>query len=574
MTAASWPTCTAESDCPGARFGSADHCFAHLAPETRRSVLAPGGDIDVRGVPFRGRLLDELLEGTQGHFGVARFNGARFDGAASFDGARFGGAAFFHGSTFGRDVTFTGARFDGYAGFGRARFRGEARFDRTEFTGRAWFRAASFGGAARFGEAGFGGEARFDGARFHGGAFFSRARFAENSVFGGARFHEDAHFDRTAFHGKWTGPFVCAGRIRLVRATVHSPVRIKIAALGMDARGIRLMETSVFWLRRATVDWADARLSQPVTLATHPVPFTGKLAAPAGDRPVDGPELVRIVDLSGVDASLLVLRDVDLSSCTLVGAYRLDQISLIGRCRFDAPPAGIAVGRAWFPVRRWTRRRVLAEEHHWRAAPTHRPLDRTGWRRHPRYATGEGIAAPADVATAYRKLRKALEDSLDGPGAADFYYGEMEMRRHDGGTPRGERGLLHAYWLVSGYGLRASRALGWLLAAMTTTVLLVVGWGLPDDRPQHPAGRAERTSGQAHPAAAGAEPRLTLPLRERWTAERAERASRLVLNSVVFRSSGQALTTAGTWTEMASRFTEPVLLGLAALAIRGRVKRS
>ena len=34
-----------------------------------------------------------------------------------------------------------------------------------------------------------------------------------------------------------------------------------------------------------------------------------------------------------------------------------------------------------------------------------------------------------------------------------------------------------------------------------------------------------------------------------------------------------ALTTAGTYVEMASRLTEPVLLGLAALAVRGRVKR-
>lgn len=47
----------------------------------------------------------------------------------------------------------------------------------------------------------------------------------------------------------------------------------------------------------------------------------------------------------------------------------------------------------------------------------------------------------------------------------------------------------------------------------------------------------------------------------------------VTLNSVVFRSSGQDLTTAGTYIEMASRLTEPVLLGLAVLAIRNRVKR-
>ncbi|MFE6178852.1 hypothetical protein [Streptomyces sp. NPDC056464] len=52
-----------------------------------------------------------------------------------------------------------------------------------------------------------------------------------------------------------------------------------------------------------------------------------------------------------------------------------------------------------------------------------------------------------------------------------------------------------------------------------------------------------------------------------------EKALNVTLNSVVFRSSGQDLTTAGTYIEMASRVSEPVLLGLAVLAVRNRVKR-
>ncbi|MCM2416101.1 pentapeptide repeat-containing protein [Streptomyces sp. RKAG290] len=56
-------------------------------------------------------------------------------------------------------------------------------------------------------------------------------------------------------------------------------------------------------------------------------------------------------------------------------------------------------------------------------------------------------------------------------------------------------------------------------------------------------------------------------------ADIAEGSLRVVINSVVFRSSGQDLTTAGTYTEMASLLVEPALLGLAVLAVRGRVKR-
>ncbi|MFI7239389.1 hypothetical protein [Streptomyces cyaneofuscatus] len=47
----------------------------------------------------------------------------------------------------------------------------------------------------------------------------------------------------------------------------------------------------------------------------------------------------------------------------------------------------------------------------------------------------------------------------------------------------------------------------------------------------------------------------------------------MVINSVVFRSSGQNLTTFGTYTERLARITEPVLLGLAVPAVRSRVKR-
>jgi hypothetical protein len=63
------------------------------------------------------------------------------------------------------------------------------------------------------------------------------------------------------------------------------------------------------------------------------------------------------------------------------------------------------------------------------------------------------------------------------------------------------------------------------------------------------------------------------PTGDRFTGERFDKALNVTLNSVVFRSSGQDLTTSGTCIEMASRVTEPVLLGLAILAVRNRAKR-
>ena len=42
------------------------------------------------------------------------------------------------------------------------------------------------------------------------------------------------------------------------------------------------------------------------------------------------------------------------------------------------------------------------------------------------------------ITAIYRALRKGREDSKDEPGAVDFYYGEMEMRRARDRPPRTE----------------------------------------------------------------------------------------------------------------------------------------
>jgi hypothetical protein len=107
---------------------------------------------------------------------------------------------------------------------------------------------------------------------------------------------------------------------------------------------------------------------------------------------------------------------------------------------------------------------------------------------------------------------------------------------------------------------------------MFVTITLLMGFGLPKDDP-------EQTATGVVPAGGG---RVTFeigkddprnPTGNRFTGERFEKALNVTLNSVVFRSADQDLTTTGTYIEMTSRLTEPVLLGLAVLAVRNRVKR-
>ena len=93
---------------------------------------------------------------------------------------------------------------------------------------------------------------------------------------------------------------------------------------------------------------------------------------------------------------------------------------------FDLSPARVG----------WERRQVVAEESAWRAESSRTWMARPGrWWTEPGWPDWAGsekpaVLTPGAIAGLYRALRKGREDAKDEPGAADFYYGEMEMRRH------------------------------------------------------------------------------------------------------------------------------------------------
>lgn len=559
--------------------------------------------------------------------GMAAFNQTRFTGDAGFYRAQFTGDTMFHRARFTGDAGFGEAQFTGHAMFGEAQFSGvagftEARFARdavfgnVQFTGTVVFRKAQFNGPTMFFDvqfadgAGFGGaqfarDAAFGGAQFSGTAGFSGAQFARDAGFDGTWFTNDARFDGTRFSGnarfdgtRFTGdarfdgtqfaaaselgPFACAGAVILSGAVFEVPVTLEIAAREVHCVRTRWESTATVRVRYAAVNLSHAVLTAPAAVITHPAPFT------YGSRTVEedlltGPspqprdfDRAHIVSVQGVDAAHLVLTDTDLSDCRFSGAFHLDQIRLEGRTTFAPAPTG---RRGIWPVY-FTRRRVLAEEHHWRARAADQPALSVGedpdphrWRPGPHHPDPARTPDPESVAALYRQLRKAFEDGKNEPGAADFYYGECEMRRKDlTGTPKYERRLLRGYWLLSGYGLRASRAFISLLAAMSLTVLFLMGVGLPTHDPD-PATTGTLQDSKITLNTSTPDPALHGGLPQRMTWARAEKATRVAINSVVFRSSGQNLTTAGTYIEMISRLLEPTLLALGVLAIRGRIKR-
>ncbi|MEV8434751.1 pentapeptide repeat-containing protein (plasmid) [Streptomyces sp. HUAS 31] len=570
------------------------------------SGLTPGARIDHRGTPFTHSLLDALLEALRdpatGHprLGSARFEWATFHDDARFESTTFEGNARFEAVTFHRGAWFRSARFRLVTGFHSASFHGGASFEAAAFERDVWFSGATFHRDAGFGSAtflhsaGYGsaifhgyawfssatfhGVAGFDSATFHGDAWLTEATFQRVASFEAATFHRATRFDSASFqrdvsfdsavftHTITLGPFVCAAQVQLSQAEFRAPATLLLAAHRLDAQRTRWLSTAELRLRYTEVDLSHAVFEYPLTLAAELVPFT----LPTGRRMQEEhlaatPDCgVRLATLRGVDAAHLVLADVDLSRCLFTGTVHLDQLRLEGNCDFATVPPAVH-WQSWRPIR-FTQRRTLAEEHHWRASQAGAA---PGWNA---AVAGAGPVSPLHLAPVYRALRKAFEDGKHEPGAADFYYGEMEMRRHAGDAPRSERSLLTAYWALSGYGMRASRALAWLGATMLVTIVLLMGLGLPQATPKQEAvGTVPAGGGKVTFKIDKEDPQN--PTGNRFTGDRFERALNVTLNSVVFRSSGQDLTTAGTYIEMTSRLAEPVLLGLAVLAVRSRVKR-
>jgi uncharacterized protein YjbI with pentapeptide repeats len=464
--------------------------------------------------PAAPTLVERLREAWDRRATPRRFTGASFEGVTFEDPVDLSGACF-------RDVSFRGATFKKSVDFRGAEFHGEVRFDCATFEGSAYFADVDFYDRVRFDrehraredpldwpeEVSFKGWADFTGARFHARAGFAGARFEGRAMFKDAEFAGDASFVGARFcEARTFGPFDVAGRLELDRASFEAPVRIQAGARRVMLRRTQFLARTTLELSWAHVVLDDAEFAQPSVLAGP-----SGISAPIGAG--HGRETARpsIRSMRHANVGNLTLADVDLSTCRFAGAHRLDGLRLDGRIPF-----------ARKPKRTFTRRRAIVEELDLRerAETKHVTADR--------------------VARTYRALRKGREDNKDEPGAADFYYGEMEMRRLDA---RGfERRILGLYRAVSGYGIRASRALACLVITVVAATLALRAWGFDSDQ--------------------GLWDSLLFSF---------ESTSSLFRGPTVIEAS--ELNTWGHAFQICLRLLGPLFFGLALLALRGRVKR-
>jgi hypothetical protein len=546
--------------------------------------------------------------------GLAEFRDVIFEGHADFVGATFSSLAHFF-ATFEGSVSFDKATFQDGAGFGstfkagvslnEATFQGGAGFFRTifpsdaEFLG-ATFQDAAFGQVAFEGDAGFigatfQGHAGFNGATFEGLAGFDRATFQDVASFQSVTFKGHAGFDGAIFRrGAWfnvarfeqalqLGPLLVYGVLGLDAASFARLIHIEASARGLSCQRTRFPAGVQLRLRGARIVLDDADLPCPSILVGIAALSDDRLArreqrlvqAVRRLAPLAAVEFSarpRLLSVQGANVAGLTVSNVDLAECRFAGAHNLDRLRLEAKVTFSSAPVRLP----------WDWRQVIVEERTWRAAQSdrwalpqwlpawlHRALRRIRpiggserwatrqwwpvWLHRPFGTEWPGMVPAGQIAGLYRALRKGREDAKDEPGAADFYYGEMEMRRragrptdssadNPGGDVSGgqvERAILTVYWLVSGYGLRAWRALAFLVVTVILAAVALRAVGFTHHR--HPWSSAFLYT-------VGAITHLVNP------------------PDGLLTEPGQAI-------RIAIGVLGPVLLGLGLLALRGRIKR-
>jgi uncharacterized protein YjbI with pentapeptide repeats len=587
-----WEACG--DGCIGVRLLSGGRCWEHAKAQDVGAALEQlrhGGDLDGRGVTFTPELLRRLLNATPG--GDKRRPRPRVQ-AANFERAIFKGGAEFGRTTF-EEADFRNTTFEGFADFYGATFEGAlfmfpaspkhgVDFREATFKGTAWFGLTL--GNIRFTEATFEGDANFDDTTFNGDAVFRRAIFKGDANFRLAIFKGDANFKgATIERARQLGPMAVGERLVLNGALFRERIQIEVSAAALTCERTRFLAGVQMRVRWAEIVLDDADLAaQSVVSSADPFPNLDEEEwpwAPESPWPVDCQGTPRLLSVRGADVAGLTVAGVDLQACRFVDAHYLDQLRAEAS-KFTNTPRG------W----RWSKRRSIAEEQQWRASQ----VDGQGWyglesqppdwlELKPRSGGPAGTLRAADIARLYRELRKGLEDGKDEPGAADFYYGEMEMRRHAKRQQIGDErragnlgaamaaatecAILWLYWLVSGYALRAWRALASLAAVVLIASVIFAFWGFA--APDPPAFRPVEVNSEG---ALVYEPQPQVD-RPAGAAElpTALRVSAQATTALLRGPDAGALTAVGEWLQIALRLIGPVLLGLAVLSVRGRVKR-
>jgi len=352
-------------------------------------------------------------------------------------------------------LDFRGSEFIGSCLLG-VHFAGDIDFSRCRFRGRTWFDGAVFPGNADFAYSQFDQDASFNGARFDTDARFDWAVFSSYVTFG-SDFRSEVWFDRATFKS-WVSVSVPKGkRVRFDDVHLSTVMLDSFAGndrppdRGTDARsgGPQARRPLVTFHGANFAEIAEVRTSTDVDVSLTRVVLRNSLSLSSWQGQM------RLVSLrsAALEAPLVIGDGVDLGGCRMSHAIGLERLLIV-----EADPM-------W---RTYRRRLVVADE-----LESVRDADSVALPPIPPDVGGEGIlplkVTAKTVEAVYRQLRTTLEATKAFSAAADFFYGEMEMRRLAAPRMSAERILLALYKLACGYGVRASRALATYVAVLLLT---------------------------------------------------------------------------------------------------------
>ena len=539
-------------DCLGFAVCSDSHCVRHADDAARsayfqwvcanRNLLSLHGvevDADLIAAVFR----PPIVSGNKVCISVS-FSGARISGPIEFKdlifdqfeltGATIGGQLHINRCTFkeGLLATHVDLQEGAQPSFVKCRFLGGADFSHSLGNGFAFtdcsmsrkFRADGIAtGQLVFVDSRFRGNIEIRHAKVGAGIHFENCEIKALLDTRGTHCHNFIATGNDLFSANQIGPLLAEGLCDFSRTRFRAGLDIDVDCSDLRLSGAQFEKGGQVSSRRGSVYLDKVRAKGRLRVSG---------AINSDVRPA-------ILSLKNADAGSMTFAHVDLTWCVFYGAHGLSNAVLeMPSVRFAQSPP------------RSTVRRCIADEFVWRQRCQEWPgwnlvglyRDEVSWKGRLIVTTKVELPAllPSQVASVYRELRHSLESKSNRSAANDFYYGEMEMRRLSEETGRFERVLLNAYRLASGYGLRAWRAL------VILCVILAI------------ASLAMSIGGFTHDDAAF---RRALVF-----------SMKAAIPGLELRTETE-LTILGDWIEISLHVVGPVLIALAILAVRARIRR-
>jgi uncharacterized protein YjbI with pentapeptide repeats len=476
----------AQHGCLGEALPNAGTCFAHSLDSERAQLLnqVPGSNraLCLRGTSISQTLWNQIANSPMFAGGVLcapiMLAGAEIDASIRIDGVTFnhyieltsaavfqhiefkncsfkvhfsarhgffdGGSINCNGSTFYEDVDLSFLTVDRTSfGFEGCTFERAVNLD--GFTGAIHLNKSNFRGniTCRNSKAFL----IMNGSEFHGALDLTQSELV------------GLHGERLVVHSTLQLGKCAIPHLYLPRSTFNSRVHIDVLSTSIDLTGAVMKEGGLLLLEKAQVRLDQLSLGGPL-----------RVSGKANSREQQ-PE---ILGLLNADAGKMSLSRVNLTRCSFVGAHGLGAIDIESTVTFARAPY-------WAGGRKF-----IADEYALRSGAG--KLLKSRWKLDgvhvgvelPKPVRGSEPPilltplVPAQVESLYRELRRSLETKSDMSSAADFYFGEMEMRRRGSSGSFLERVLVWCYWGLSGYGLRPGRALlAWFLLIAAGTFGLI-----------------------------------------------------------------------------------------------------